>query len=101
MKIIEFLFYFINQFIQLEPDRMESLKYESEKWETKEKMEKTKIGSILEKTEVWYVQLATALFALFAIKLTGDWFYGTGEDTDIPDEIQQPIEAPRRKIRMF
>jgi hypothetical protein len=101
MKIIEFLFYFINQFIQLKPDRLEKLEYESQQWEIKQKAENTKLGSILEKTEVWYIQLGTALFALFAIKLTGDWFYGSGEDTDIPTEIEQPHEAPRQKIKMY
>jgi len=104
MKIIEFLFYIVNHFLSLKPDRIEHLQNEASKWEVLHKEnEDSKIGKFLKKSEVWYVQLGLALFCLFSIKSIGDWFYSVNSETIEDEEEVEYINdnSKKKKFRLF
>lgn len=101
MKIIEYLFYIVNHFLALEPDRIEHLRNQSKLWEVKQKEDPdSKVGKFLMKSEVWYVQLGIALFALFSIKSIGDWFYSNNNEI-VEDDDDQPNYINDNKPKKF
>lgn len=103
MKIIEYLFYIVNHFLALKPDRISHLSNEADKWEVKHKTDPdSKIGKFLIKSEVWYVQLGIALFALFSIKSIGDWFYSTSNEIiEDDDETNYINDNKPKKFKLF
>lgn len=105
MKILEFIFKLLYQFIQFEPGRYEELKEKAFAWQNKVEKEADGEGEkkwfhkIIRYDKEWYFQLLLAILFLFAVKSVRSWLLSDGTDTEDDDDDDED-ERPLRKSQL-
>ena len=108
MRILEFIFKLLWQFINFEPGRFEELREKAYKWQN----EQDKLGEenpkwyhkLLKYDQEWWFQVALAIFFLFAFKSVRQWLASDPNDDqeeeyddDGEDEVRH-ARAQRRQM---
>lgn len=84
MNPLEFIFTLIERYVPVTPGRFEALKQKAKEWYVSEEAKSSAIGKfVVEKGEIWYVQIGLAIFYLFAAQSFRDMMNGgnNGEQT--------------------
>jgi len=86
MKLIEFIFLFMRTFTKTEPERIAKLNEDAALWISNEKESQTRKGKFIEKSEVWYWQVALAVLSPTLIKLYANWLTSAPKEDDDQEE---------------
>lgn len=97
MKPLEFIFYIIAHFIQLEPGRLAKLKEEAAMWETDQIEKGGYLANILKYSNAWYVQVILAVSLIFAVKSISNWLVSSPEIDSEDDQDESPIFNSKNK----
>lgn len=97
MKPIEFIFYIIAHFVQLEPGRLATLKEQASKWETEELQKEGFLSKILKQGSQWYIQVFLAVALIFTIKSISNYLTSTPEIDTEEDTEEMPIFNAKTK----
>lgn len=97
MKPIEFIFYIIAHFVQLEPGRLGTLKEQAAKWETEQLQKEGFLSKMLNHGTQWYVQVFLAVALIFTIKSISNYLTSSPEIDAEDDQEEMPIFNAKTK----
>jgi len=103
MKPLELIFALLAKFIDFPSGRLSQLKDEAANWERKQKESEkdSAIKKLLQKSELWYVQVALAIAFLIGVKSIGNWLMSNDQPDVIEDEeIDNDIPSSPRKFSL-
>lgn len=106
MKVLEFVFKLLYQFLSFEPGRFETLKDKAFKWQTEQEsvpVEQQKwFHKLLKYDNEWWFQVGLAIFFLFAFKSIRSWLMetpnsGDDDDDDFDDDGDDDVRHMKTK----
>jgi hypothetical protein len=103
MKVLEYIFKLLLQFIQFEGGRYEELKRKAELWyETEQKKEGSKWAKLINLNEQWYIQVLLAVFFVVSVKSIRNWILSAPkqdadeDEDDDDDDDDEDEDMPSR-----